>query len=238
MRCGRKGATPHADDRQILIVGRLIALLYAAAMIIFLAVSTIGTLVKDTVTVSLPVEQFWPEPYPWVTLHPAPAASVVSGGFTTADVMVSGLSMDARWLFAAGGAVQSLTLIMIALVFALLCHRLLTGTPFRPLLARSTTWAAVVVAVGGMAWQILFTIGGVMASQQVLPLSGWESTAPSADLLNNVESRTGLHETGIPMETVAMTLEFWPLLLGLVLAAVAVAFRYSERLQKETEGLV
>ncbi len=32
--------------------------------------------------------------------------------------------------------------------------------------------------------------------------------------------------------------EPWPLMLGLALAAVAISFRYSERLQKDTEGLV
>ncbi len=68
-----------------------LALLYAALVIIFTVVNTILTLVNDTVTVALPVEQFWPETYPWIGLSPAPPASVVGGGFTTADVMVEGL---------------------------------------------------------------------------------------------------------------------------------------------------
>ena len=221
-----------------LVVGRMVALIYAAVITVFLVINAVSMLVQDAVAVSLPVEEFWPEPYPWVTFTPEPAASVVGGGFTTAEVMVSGLDMDARWVLTAAGAVQGLTLLMIALVFALLCHRLLGGTPFRPLLARSISWAAGVVAIGGMAWQILYAIGGNMASTQVLQLTSWMSSPPTADLLDFGASPLEELATGLPLQSMGFSVEAWPLLLGLVLAAVAAAFRSSERLQKETEGLV
>ncbi|MEO6942184.1 MAG: hypothetical protein ABI238_05510 [Terrimesophilobacter sp.] len=233
-----KGKTPETRPTLLLIIARFLALLYAGLMIIGTVVNFIVMLVNDTVSVSLPVRQFWPETYPWITLDPAPAASVVGGGFTTADVMVKGLGMDARLILAAGGVVQGVTLIVIASVIALLCHRLLGGTPFRPLLARSTTWAAAAIAIGGIAWQILYAIGGSIASRQVLQLSGWGSTLPSNDMSDYVDSHFDPFATGLPEPSFSFNVNFLPLLLGLALAAVAIAFRYSERLQKDTEGLV
>lgn len=236
----RRSAGATSDDRRpvLLIIGRFLALLYAGVMTIGVVVNTIVMLVNDTVTVALPVQQFWPEIYPWITLDPAPVASVVGGGFTTADVMVNGLGMDARLALAAGGAVQGLTFIVIASVIALLCHRLLGGTPFRPLLAKSTTWAAAVVAIGGIVWQILFEIGGSAASRQVLQVRGWGSNLPSVDMADYVDSHFEPFAMGLPEPAMGFTVEVWPLLLGIALAAVAVAFRYSERLQKDSEGLV
>ncbi|MEO7349880.1 MAG: hypothetical protein ABIW32_08505 [Terrimesophilobacter sp.] len=235
----RKGeGTNESRPALMLVVARFLALLYAGLMTIGTVVNAIVMLVSDTVSVSLPVRQFWPEVYPWITLQPAPAASVVGGGFTTADVMVDGLGMDARLILAAGGVVQGVTLIVIACVIALLCHRLLGGSPFRGLLARSTTWAAAAIAIGGIAWQFLFEIGGSIASSQVLQLNGWNSTPTSTEMSDYVDTHFDPFATGLPESAFGFHLDFWPLLIGLALAAVAVAFRYSERLQKDTDGLV
>lgn len=226
-----------ATDRPVtLLVTRFLAVAYAAITLVGMVVAVITTLVSDTVSVALPVAQFWPEPFPWVTIDETPGASVVGGGFVTADVAVSGLGPDARIWLAAGDALQGATFALIAIVIALLCHRLLEGSPFRPALARSVMATAVTITAGGLAWQLCFGIGGSIASQQVLGLTSWSASLPSdeiADYLFRIFNRTGL-----PEATLAVSVEFWPLFLGLALAAVAIAFRHSERLQRDTEGLI
>lgn len=236
----RRHSAASADDARplVLVAGRFLAFLYAGVALIGTIVNAIAMLLNDAVQVALPVQQFWPETYPWITLDPAPAASVVGGGFTTADVLVTGLETDARLLLAAGNAVQGLTFVVIAAVIALLCHRLLGGSPFRPLLARSMTWAAASITVGGIAWQVLLEIGGSLASRQVLQLTGWRSDLPTSGMMDYVSSNFDDFATALPEPSLGFTIEFWPLFLGLALAAVAIAFRYSERLQKDTEGLV
>ena len=220
----------------LLFVGRFLALVYAALGLIGVIINTIATLVSNTVPVALPVQQYWPSTYPWVTLDSVPPASVVGGGFTVADVMVDGLGMDARILLAAGNAVQGLTFVLIAAVIALMCHRLLGGSPFRPLLARATTWAAIAITVGGIAWQILLDIGGGLASRQVLEVTSWTGRTPSAEIGEYLFQE--FSTTGLPEPAFGVTVGGWPLIVGFALAAVAVAFRRSERLQRDTEGLV
>lgn len=219
-----------------LIATRFIALGYAVLTFVFTVISVISTLVADAVEVKIPVRQFWPEPYPWITIDLGPTASVTEGGFSMADVTVAGLGMDARLLLASGAAVQGLTLTVIAITVALLCHRLLTGMAFRPMLSRSINIAAIAIAAGGVLWQACFWIGGSIASAQVLTVTGWRSDDPSADdpLVTNFDP----FATGLPEPNIAFNLDFWPIMLGLALAAVAAAFRYGERLQRDTEGLV
>lgn len=233
----RDSAEPGRSHRPaLLFIGRFLALLYAGVGLVGTIVNAVGTLVSDVVQVALPVQQFWPGVHPWVTLDPGPTASVVGGGFTTADVSVTGLGMDARLLLAAGNLVQGLTFVVIAAVVALLCHRLLGGSPFRPLLARAMTWAAATIAAGGVAWQILLQIGGSIASRQVLEVTAWGASVPTEEIADYLF--TAVDTTGLPQPYPSFQLEFWPLLLGLALTTVAVAFRRSERLQRDTEGLV
>jgi len=223
----------------VLVVGRFGSIVYAAIALIGTGVNVVATLVSEAVPVSLPVREFWPGKYPWIDFDPSPAATVVGGGFTQAEVTVAGLDTSARLLLAAGHALEGLTFTLIAVVIALLCHRLLGGSPFRPLLARSVTSTAVTIAVGGIAWQICYGIGGLMASTQVLTTSGWSGRFPDEEIMHFVDESVGIGVTGLPEASLGdMTIDFWPLLLGLALAVVAAAFRYSERLQRDTEGLV
>lgn len=233
----KDAAEPQLNDRPgVLVVGRFLSLVYAGLTLIGTAITVIGTLVGEAVAVTIPVQEFWPKPYPWVTLDPAPAASVVTGGFSTASVTVSGLGLDARLWLSAGHAVQGLSMIFIAIVVTLLCHRMLTGSPFRPVLAKATMAAALVISIGGLAWQILLGIGGSIASAQLLSISGWSAVLPTEKIADYVS--TNFDTIGLPEWTVVVPFDFWPYLLGLVLAALALAFRKSERLQKDTEGLI
>jgi len=220
-----------------LVVTRVIAVAYAAITLVVTAVSVVATLVMDTVEVSIPVRQFWPEAHPWITIQEGPTATVTDGGFSLAEVTVSGLGTDVRLLIAAGNALQGLTFVVIAVAVALLAHRLLGGRAFKAALSRMVSICAVAIAAGGVLWQVCYWIGGSIASEQLLRVGGWRSHELFADDPRALDGFDPL-VTGLPEPTFALTIDFWPLFLGLALAAVAAAFRYGERLQHDTEGLV
>ncbi len=217
-------------DRPDLIVTRFGAIAFAVLTAIGTTVAVIQTLVAEHVAVSLPVSTFWPNLHPTVEITDGPTAEVVGGGFEVAEVTIAGLSTDARLLLAGGHALQGLTFVIIGVMVAILCHRLLAGDPFRRMLSRAMTVSAVSIAIGGLAWQVLFQLGGLAASTQVLLVTGWNA----GDVVMQ-DPDIGI---GWPEPYMGFTLEFWPLFLALPLVAVAIAFRYGERLQRDTEGLV
>ena len=98
-------------------------------------------------------------------------------------------------------------------------------------------WAAWTIAVAGTAWQVFLEIGGSIASRQVLEITGWSAHWPTKEVANYFTGDVG-SATGLPLPYPSFQIEVWPILAGLALAAVALAFRYSERLQKDAEGLV
>lgn len=224
------------EKGDVVIVTRFIAIIYAAITFVATVITIVTTLVSEVVSVTIPVRQFWPDVHPWVTLTGAPDASIVGGGFSTATVDIIGLGLDARLWLAGGHALQGLTFTLIAVVVAMLSHRMLAGSPFRTALARSITVVAVVIAAGGMAWQLCFGIGGSIASEQALFVSGWTSGGPTSEITDYVLEH--FESTGLPESTLMIDLGFWPLLLGLALAVIGLAFRHGERLQRDTEGLV
>lgn len=233
---GRRRAAGSEARPMVLLVGRVVAAAHACLTLVLTAVAVIVTLTAERVDVSVPVREFWPGIHPWVSDVQGPSAQVVGGGFVTAELAVAGLGMDARGFLAAGHALQGATIIVIAVTIALLCQRLLTGTAFSPALTRAVTVTGLAVTVGGILWQVCFAVGGSIASAQALTVTGWASDHPLGS--DPLETDFDPFATGLPEPTVMAQLDFWPLLLGLALAAVGLAFRRGERLQRDTEGLV
>ncbi|WP_405215991.1 hypothetical protein [Agrococcus sp. Ld7] len=225
----RRGADERRDAAALPVI-MIGATAYAALAAIGTLWSTIATLAASQVQVALPVRTFWPSPLPGVTDISGPTASVVSGGFSVAAVEVTGLDLTARAFLAGGIIVQGATLVVIGIVVALLCRRLLTDAPFAASLTRSLRLAAGTLALGGIVWQALTAIGSTLAANQVLRIDSWAFTGdvPAG----------GVADTGLPEPSLAFTIEFWPILIALALVAVAAAFRTGERMQRETAGLV
>ncbi|MBX3094863.1 MAG: hypothetical protein KF680_10070 [Cryobacterium sp.] len=224
------------EQGDIVVVTRFLAAIYAAISLVATVITVVTTLVSDVVRVTIPVQQFWPDVHPWVMLTPPPQASVVGGGISTADVDITGLGLDARLWLAGGHALQGMTFTLIALVVALLCHRMLAGSPFRATLARSIAIVAATIAAGGMAWQVCFGVGGSIASDQALTVSAWAADGVSSEAMNYLMEY--FETTGLPQSAMLIDLGFWPLMLGLALAVIGLAFQHSARLQRDTEGLV
>lgn len=221
---------PVGDDTvPILRVVRIGAIVYGVILAIVTAAGVIGTLTSDIVQVMLPTLEFWPVLPDGVEWTPASGATLVGGGFLQAEGSVEGLGMNVRTLLAAGTLTQGLTQLAVTAAMYLLATRLLSGQPFQPAMSRAISLTAAALIAGGLLWQLLFGVGEFMAARQVLEAGSWAWTE---DL--------GLEDPSVllPQPRLALTIEFWPILTGMALAAVAAAFRHGERLQRDTVGLV
>jgi hypothetical protein len=212
-------------------ITRVVALIYLAVAGGGAVMAVLQTLMSPSVTVSMPVRQFWPSLPPTVELDGV-YAQVVGGGFSNADVEVEGLSGVARIWLAAGELVLGLMTVLVAVVVVMLCTSVIRQDPFRAALNRGINLAAFGIIVGGILWQICVIVGGGMASAQVLGATGW-GFDPSEVNWDDIRDVIGLPQTALGWDV-----DFWPLGIGLSLLAVSAVFRYGQRLQKESDSLI
>jgi len=222
---GRRTATPLSAPRAAYVGG----IISAAVIGVVTIVTTVITLAASAIAVTLPVGTYWPSLPSGVTITDGPTAHVTAGGFRTAEVTVTGLDFAARVWLAGGILIQGATFVIVSVAVAVLFRQLLNNDPFRPVVARALTVSGIAVAVGGIGWQALSLVGGFMASHQVLEVTGWTSTNPSA---------TSLEDFGWPPMSTSFGIEGWPLPVGLALVALAFVIRRGAALQRDTEGLV
>jgi hypothetical protein len=173
------------------------AIVYAAATVIG-TLDVLGQLIlSNAINVQLPVETFWPELTKSVKLDPVPVAKVVSGGFTQANVMMSGIGVDAKLWLAAGHLLEGASYLAISVAIAVLCSRLLKGDPFGPILTRTITRAGVAILIGGLGWQVCYSIGSWKASIEALTLTGYEMQTKYTDKLQRDNAALKRDTTGL-----------------------------------------
>lgn len=210
---------------------RALATIYAVFSIGYAATSVARVGFGEYVTVFLPVRSFWPR-LPEGASVDGLTAEVTAGGFTEAQVDVTGLDASARSWLVAEQIIQGATGAIIAIVIALLCSSILRRDPFRATAPRAITLSAVTIAVGGLAWQACGAIGGSLAAGQILDFSGGQIDADTVKW----DDYTDI--IGVPIPGHQWTLDFWPIAAGLALFALATVFRHGTKLARETDGLV
>ena len=210
---------------------RRIAWIFVAVSAIAGLAEIIRTIWQDVVTVKLPVQQFWPTLPDNVTME-TPLAPVEYGGFTWAMVGVSGLELDARLMLAGAVLSQVALAVVVGLTVVRLCSSLLCGTLFAPQLVRTMQQLAGVTLLAGIAWQVFQTIGGSIASEQVLGAAGWRLSSETITY-TDIQSIIGL-----PSVSYAWEFNFWPVGAALALIVLAELFRQGNKVQKDTAGLV
>jgi hypothetical protein len=221
-----------SDDRSMSVVSVTLSLaaFWAVIAVTGAAIVVPVTLLSPDVTLAVPVAPYWPL-LPEGTVIDGPTATRVSGGLTSGELTVSGLSMAARLCWAMSQGLGWLLSAAIAALIAIACFQLLAGRPFAPVLARATMIMAVSVAVGGVAVAVLGEIAGNLAANELLSVTAAEWTD-----IPGVES---VVDAWWPQPAgFTLTFPFWPIGAGLALAALAAVFRHGGVLQRETEGLV
>ncbi|MDI2098466.1 hypothetical protein [Ruicaihuangia caeni] len=142
------------------------------------------------------------------------SATIVSGAFTEAQVVIAGLEPWSLVLLAGGIAVGALIFAALAALFVALCVAVLRGKPF----GRSMTWivatVSVTLIVGGLTSFALTGIGQFWIVDQLNASPG---------------------DTIFPTATAG---DLTPVFIGIGLAAIGAAFEIGARLQRDTEGLV
>lgn len=215
--------------------GRVIGLTMWVA-VIWAVVSGVSALIvaglavwSPEVAITIPVQPFWPQLPPGTELDGITAMRV-SGGFTTADVTLGGLSFGVRLAWAVSQAVALLIPATIAALIAGACMQLRAGRPFAPAVARMASITAVVVALGGIVAQVVGDLAGIGAAEQLLRWTGAQYP--------DVPGVEDVLQAWLPQPGFEITFPFWPIAAGLGFAALAAIFRYGSRLQRDTEGLV
>ena len=217
------------DPSPVVSITLTVSALWAAFSVIGAIIATLVALLQPQVMITVPVSEFWPE-LPAGTVVEGMTATHLSGGFTSADLLVEGLSTSARVLWSISQALAWLVPAAIAGLIAIACFQLLAGRAFAPVVARMAMVTAVVVTVGGVAAEILGDIAGNMAARETL---GWSSAR-----YEEVAGIEDVLQAWWPQPGFGADLPFWPIAAGLAFAALAAIFRYGSRLQRDTEGLV
>ncbi|WP_029145371.1 hypothetical protein [Microbacterium luticocti] len=203
----------------------------AAVMAAFSLIGAIVTLVNllttSQLSMTIPVQTFWPD-VPGAQTGATGPAAIGGGGFTTADVQVDHVDAATRALWAIGQALGVLLPAVIAGLIALACFQLLRGAPFAPVVARAALITGLVVLVAGIGADVLSQWAGSMASVQALGQgavvpdlpAGWDASAL------------------LPAPQIAITVPLWPIGAALGFGALSAVLGYGARLQRDTEGLV
>jgi len=144
-----------------------------------------------------------------------PALECISGSMVSGSFV--GLTVGPRLLIAAGQLCAAVLSAAPAAAIGVICFQLLRGEPFARVASRTLFVSAIVVLVAGIAADLTTAIGTGLAVAEVLPIDG---------LSSSIEPRFTL------------TVQLWPFGAALALAALAGVFRYGERLQRDTAGLV
>lgn len=142
------------------------------------------------------------------------SASIVSGQFDSAALVVTGIDLWPRIALAASAAVTALSSFAVAATIVALCRAILVGRPF----VRSMTWllsTASIVLIGGSVIGLGLNTFAMFSIAEALNPDPVEAVFP-----------------------LASEYDFAPLLIGLVLGAVATAFHLGQKMQRDTEGLV
>jgi|GEM_PF-2981522 len=216
------------SSRRSLLIVRRLTLLVAIALFGAGLLGLLRNLTEPSVTMSVPMENIWPLPLPGVTIQPG-SAVISDAGASFVPLTMTGVSFDARLLWALGELLGVLLPATIALLVFVALRELAEEKPFTPLLARLTLIAGFVALVAGIAAPILRGIGGSMASYQALYISAAEYTGYPDDWSPFDQ---------LPQPTVNVPLEPWPIGVAVALFALAAILRFGQQLQRETEGLV
>src|SRR5690606_3592081 len=89
------------DPSPVVKVTLIVAALWAAFSLVAAIVVVLATLLQDHVRVTVPVQEYWPQ-LPAGTEIDGMTATRVGGGFTSAELVATGLSTGARVCWAIG----------------------------------------------------------------------------------------------------------------------------------------
>jgi hypothetical protein len=120
--------------------------------------------------------------------------------------------------------IHAVTIVLAAVVFIHILRGIASGRPFAPSVLRDWSRVSVVLIVGGVLQGLVDTVAGVVIFS-----------------LANAGRSMGEHPFGADYSGIGVDFPQWPfymILVGIVAAAIAAAFRSGARLEEEVVGVV
>lgn len=213
----------------VLRITGLIAAFWAGFAVVMAGVILITSLTADAVSLTIPVDVFWPQ-LPTGTTIEGLTATRIGGGFTSAEVTATGLSLSVRILWGLGQALNWLLSAAVAGLVAVACNQMRRGHAFADIVIRLITITATAVVIVGCTAALMSDIGSSLAAREILQWSGasYPEIAGISDAM----------DAWMPQPGMTITFPLSPVAAGLALGALATIFRYGSVLQRDTAGLV
>jgi hypothetical protein len=208
-----------------------IAWLTIVGSVLYYGFSIVGDFTSPSLIVDLPVRADW-SPGPDGTTFDGGLSHLTDGSITSLHATVTDPALAVRIWSAVNLLIVGTMWVWIALVTRATIRRVRSGSPFVPQLSRGVRAVAFVVMVGGILAQVSFGISATLVSSSTLG-SGWSSAGPTS--VAPMEPGTLI---GVPFSSVSVSVDFWPIGVGLVLLVLARLIRIGERFQRDAEGLV
>jgi len=205
-----------------------------------IAAWTFGQNISSTVI----VQQFWPKQPPGLAYQSPVPQQVVSGGFSEAQVFVSNLGWDVRWLFVAQSLCSGAVIAVIALTVRTIAVTLEQGSGFQGV---STAWlkrGAWIVGISGLAQQLFGQLKNYAVTVNVLPanfaMSVDSSSIPNPWVDSMTDSQKMFQIFGYlqPNLSIPLIFDFWPVMVAIGFYVFAQILQQGKRLEADTEGLI
>jgi hypothetical protein len=212
----------------ILRLTYIVASLYALIATIVTGTTVLNDLFAKSISTALPIAIVPLKLNPTLRVDGV-GATLGGGGFDHATLSLTGLSFGARALIAGGQLFGAAPWIIIAITLALLCNRVSRGTPFTTLVPRAITVSAFVVLFGGYLSEVFLQFGQRAAIADTFGITSghWISTV------------SGVTPTSAywPHSENNFSIDLLPLGLSLGLFALALVFRYGQRIERDRAAL-
>jgi hypothetical protein len=210
---------------------------FLAAMRILAAVIPDGVL-----PIQLRTVPFWPELPAQLHQYKNTNLRVDSGGFDTASVYVHGANLAERIWMVAGGLALSATIVLLCYASERIAQAVVAGTEFRAVSGKLLRRIALGTVIGGEVASWATTIGTNMISMRLQDVSYGYALKKTIENPWFSDSNGGVSYQifGHPQITAGyyVTVEIWPILVGIGLYLLARIFESGSKLAQDTDGLV
>lgn len=195
----------------------------------------------NTITVTVTSAPFWPKVPNGFDFDSNAGATYVAGGFETANVEVSGVSLTTRAIFAVAIILLTVVVVAIALFVGQMSRTIESGDSLSQALVSNASVTGWVVLLAGLSSSILDLIGrnfvqtelfGTQRSFDFNSEQVFENPWVQGDIMNYDKV------FGFLMPSPQYIIQLWPVAIALTLLLVSKILKRANHLEHEMDGLV
>jgi hypothetical protein len=193
------------------------------------------------VSISVATSPFWPKVPKGFDFRSNATGDYVSGGFDSATVEVSGISMGPRLMFAIAAMLLAVVVVLISLFVRRVAKAIESGSTLSAALAKSASFTGWVTLIAGSLSSILNLVGNNIAQSELFGTQrsfGWDQSQVFENpwVSGNDANLDGVY--GFIMPSPHLIIDLWPIAIALALLLITKVIRRANKLEQEVEGLV